>query len=44
MKIAVTGAHGHVGVNLCKALLSNGYEVTALSHKNVKGLQGLNDK
>jgi len=42
MRIAVTGAHGHVGVNLCKSLLSCGHEVNALSHKNIKGLQGMN--
>jgi dihydroflavonol-4-reductase len=34
MIIAVTGANGHVGVNLCKALKENGHEVRALTHKN----------
>lgn len=30
MKIAVTGATGHIGYTLCKALLHQGHEVTAL--------------
>ena len=34
MVIAVTGASGHVGINLCKALLAKGHEVRALYHKN----------
>jgi len=41
MRIAVTGANGHVGVNLCKALLDLGHEVYALSHKNTQGLKDL---
>jgi len=41
MRIAVTGANGHVGVNLCKALLEHNHEVTALSHKNRQGLKNL---
>jgi len=41
MKIAVTGANGHVGSNLCKALLEHGHEVKALIHKNSKAIQGL---
>jgi dihydroflavonol-4-reductase len=32
MKIAVTGANGHVGVNLCRTLIEHGHEVTALVH------------
>ncbi len=39
MKIAVTGANGHVGVNLCKALLEKGHEVRALTHRHVNGLE-----
>ncbi|HTX87650.1 MAG TPA: NAD-dependent epimerase/dehydratase family protein [Bacteroidales bacterium] len=34
MIIAVTGANGHVGVNLCKALKEAGHEVRALTHQN----------
>lgn len=39
MKIAVTGAHGHVGVNLCKSLAEQGHQVKALTHKNRQGLE-----
>ncbi len=39
MKIAVTGANGHVGVNLCKALLEQGHQVKALIHNNNQGLK-----
>lgn len=41
MIIAVTGANGHVGVNLCKALCAEGHEVRAFTHKNSAGLKGL---
>jgi len=41
MKIAITGANGHVGSNLCKALLEKGYEVRALTHKHTKAIQDL---
>ncbi|MBE0647688.1 MAG: NAD-dependent epimerase/dehydratase family protein [Bacteroidales bacterium] len=41
MKIAVTGANGHVGSNLCKALLQEGYQVKALTHKHTKAIQDL---
>jgi dihydroflavonol-4-reductase len=41
MRIAVTGANGHVGVNLCKALLEQGHEVRALCHKNLNGIRDL---
>ncbi|MEI6435013.1 MAG: NAD-dependent epimerase/dehydratase family protein [Bacteroidota bacterium] len=41
MKIAVSGANGHVGVNLCKALVERGHFVNALVHKHAGGLQGL---
>lgn len=41
MKIAVTGANGHVGSNLCKALLDKGYQVRALTHKHTKAIQDL---
>jgi dihydroflavonol-4-reductase len=41
MKIAVTGASGHVGANLCRELLQQGHNVKALVHENVKSLEGL---
>ena len=41
MIIAITGANGHVGVNLCKALLEQGHTVRALVHKNSQGLEKL---
>jgi len=42
MKIAVTGANGHVGVNLCKALVNQGHQVIALTHNNTTFLHGIN--
>jgi dihydroflavonol-4-reductase len=39
MIIAITGANGHVGVNLCKSLLELGHDVRALVHKNANGLE-----
>ena len=44
MIIAITGANGHVGVNLCKALIDQGHEVRALVHKNSNGLDKLDLK
>lgn len=41
MKIAVTGASGHVGANLCRSLLAEGHQVKALDHKNSDSLKGL---
>ena len=41
MKIAVTGASGHVGANLCRMLAERGYEVKALIHNSTKGLENL---
>ncbi len=41
MKIAVTGANGHVGSNLCKALLKKGYQVRALTHTHNKAIKDL---
>jgi dihydroflavonol-4-reductase len=41
MKIAVTGANGHVGVNLCKSLIEQGHHVKAFTHKNKQGLHNL---
>ncbi len=44
MIIAITGANGHVGVNLCKALVELGHEVRALVHKNTRALENLDVK
>ena len=41
MKIAVSGASGHVGGNLCRELLRRGHHVKALIHKNNRSLHGL---
>ena len=41
MKIAVTGANGHVGANLCRTLLAEGHQVKALVHTNANSLKGL---
>jgi len=41
MIIAVTGANGHVGVNLCKALLALGHEVRALTHTHAQALKDI---
>ena len=41
MKIAVSGANGHVGSNLCKALIDQGHQVKALIHKNSKAIDDL---
>ncbi len=41
MLTAVTGASGHVGVNLINALVSKGRKVRALSHASNLGLDGV---
>jgi dihydroflavonol-4-reductase len=41
MIVAVTGASGHVGVNLCQTLISKGYKVRALIHSHSTGLSDL---
>ena len=41
MNIAVTGANGHVGVNLCSALQRSGHYVRALNHEHDFGLRHL---
>jgi len=41
MKIAVTGASGHVGANLCRSLIAEGHQVKALVHKYSSSLKGL---
>ncbi|MBL6964465.1 MAG: NAD-dependent epimerase/dehydratase family protein, partial [Bacteroidetes bacterium] len=30
MKIAITGANGHIGANLCRQLLEKGHRINAL--------------
>ncbi|MDD5703159.1 MAG: NAD-dependent epimerase/dehydratase family protein [Dehalococcoidales bacterium] len=41
MKILVTGASGHLGINLVSALIASGQDVRALSHRNNTGLDEL---
>lgn len=41
MNVAVTGANGHVGNNLCRQLLSLGYNVKGLIHRSANGLKDL---
>ncbi len=41
MNIAVTGASGHIGVNLCRLLVKEGHSVRALIHKNSASLDGI---
>ena len=39
MRIAMTGASGHIGTNLCRALLSEGHEVRVLINRTSKSLE-----
>lgn len=41
MKIAITGASGHIGVNLCRMLADEGHTLKVLIHKEKKGLSDL---
>jgi dihydroflavonol-4-reductase len=41
MKIAVTGATGHVGANLCRELISRGHHVKALIHHDTRAIKDL---
>jgi len=41
MKAVITGATGHVGVNLAKNLLAGGHDVRAIIRKDMRGLEGL---
>lgn len=41
MKVAVTGASGHIGISLCQELLHSGYEVIALVHKDFSAIKDL---
>ena len=41
-KIAITGASGHIGNNVCRHLLEEGYDIKVLTrYKNEKSLEGL---
>jgi len=42
MKTVVTGANGHVGANLIRALLSRGRDVRAMVHMNRQAIESLN--
>lgn len=41
MIVAVTGASGHIGVNLLPLLIKRGYQVRVLVHKNSAAFEGL---
>ncbi len=41
MKIAITGAGGHIGANLCRHLIHSGYEIRALIHEKSAGIDQL---
>ncbi|MBN2240749.1 MAG: NAD-dependent epimerase/dehydratase family protein [Dehalococcoidales bacterium] len=41
MNVLVTGASGHLGANLVRSLISSGYEVQALVHRETRALEGL---
>jgi dihydroflavonol-4-reductase len=41
MIVAVTGASGHIGINLIPRLIKKGYQVRVLVHKNTKAFEGL---
>lgn len=41
MKIAVTGAAGHIGSAVCRELLNRGYEVAALVHSDFSAIRDL---
>ncbi|MBN1200200.1 MAG: NAD-dependent epimerase/dehydratase family protein [Bacteroidales bacterium] len=41
MTIAVTGANGHVGSNLCRALKAQGHHVRALTHHHTTAIRDL---
>lgn len=40
-KVALTGASGHIGANLARALIDKGYKVVALVRQSSPGLDGL---
>ena len=42
MKIALTGASGHIGANLCRQLIEQKHEVTVLANQFTYSIDGLN--
>jgi dihydroflavonol-4-reductase len=42
MTVAVTGASGHIGANLVRALIDSGYPTRCLVHVNDRAIDGLN--
>ncbi len=41
MNIAITGASGHVGANLCRLLIGKGHHVRGIIHKDETALRGI---
>ncbi len=41
MQFAITGASGHIGANLCRALTAKGHQVRALINHSFKSLEGV---
>ena len=41
MRIAITGASGHIGANLCRSLLVRSHELKVLIHNTKNSLEGL---
>ena len=41
MKVAVTGASGHIGSNLVRELIREGHQVRVLYHKDKRGFEGI---
>ncbi len=41
MRIAITGASGHIGANLCRTLLEQKHEITVLANRYTASLAGL---
>jgi len=41
MQIAITGASGHIGANLCRALTAKGHQIRALINHSFKSLDGV---
>jgi len=41
MKIALTGASGHIGTNLCRKLLEENHDIRVLTNKYTASLEGL---
>ncbi len=42
--IAITGASGHIGANLCRALIQQGYEIRVLYYSDMRPFEGLEVK